>query len=45
VIIGASRVEQLKENLGALDVLPKLTGDVMARIDEAMEYAPPSDDD
>ena len=34
VILGASRVEQLRENLGALDVLPLLTGDVMARIDE-----------
>jgi aryl-alcohol dehydrogenase-like predicted oxidoreductase len=44
VILGASRVEQLKENLGALDVLPKLTDDVMARIDEAMEYTPPSDE-
>ncbi len=35
VITGASRVEQVHENLGALDVLPKLTDDVLARIDEA----------
>lgn len=34
VITGASRVSQLQENLGALDVLPQLTGDVMQRIDE-----------
>jgi voltage-dependent potassium channel beta subunit len=34
VILGASRLEQLQENLGALDVLPRLTDDVMARIDE-----------
>ncbi len=34
VILGASRVFQLEENLGALDVLPKLDADVLARIDE-----------
>ncbi len=33
VIMGASRVEQLRENLKALDVLPKLTEDVMKRIE------------
>jgi len=43
VILGASRVEQLHENLGALDVLPKLTGDVMARIDEISAYTPPEE--
>ena len=32
VITGASRVEQVHENLAALDVVPKLTDDVMARI-------------
>ncbi|MGH9074735.1 MAG: potassium channel beta subunit family protein [Acidimicrobiales bacterium] len=32
VITGASRVEQVRENLGALDVLPKLTGEVVDRI-------------
>jgi len=35
VITGASRVEQVHENLAALDVLAKLTGDVLARIDAA----------
>ncbi|GAB4501089.1 MAG: aldo/keto reductase [Anaerolineales bacterium] len=34
VITGASRVEQVHENLKALDVLPKLTDDVMKRLDE-----------
>jgi voltage-dependent potassium channel beta subunit len=34
VILGASRLSQLKENLGALDVLPKITTDVKKRIDE-----------
>ena len=43
VILGASRVEQLRENLGALDVLPKLTDDVLERVDEALEYEPPEE--
>ena len=34
VITGASKVSQLTENLGALEVMPKLTPDVMTRIDE-----------
>jgi len=34
VITGASKIAQLQENLGALEVLPKLTPDVMARIDQ-----------
>jgi voltage-dependent potassium channel beta subunit len=34
VITGASRVDQVHENLGALDALQKLTPDVLARIDE-----------
>ena len=33
VITGASRVEQVHENLGALDALDKLTPEVLARID------------
>ncbi|HEY4989498.1 MAG TPA: aldo/keto reductase [Opitutaceae bacterium] len=33
VILGASKVEQLKENLGALDLLPKLTPQVMKDLD------------
>jgi voltage-dependent potassium channel beta subunit len=36
VITGASRVEQLRENLAALDVLPLLDDEVMGRIDAAM---------
>ena len=34
VITGASRVEQVHENMKALEVLPKLTDDVMKRVDE-----------
>jgi voltage-dependent potassium channel beta subunit len=34
VILGASRVEQLRENLKAMDVVEKLTTDVMERIEE-----------
>lgn len=33
-ILGASRVEQLQENLGALEVLPKLTPEVLKNIDQ-----------
>jgi len=34
VIMGASKLEQLQANLAALDVLPKLTPEVMERIDK-----------
>ncbi|MCG8337877.1 MAG: aldo/keto reductase [Proteobacteria bacterium] len=34
VMLGASRVEQLQENLQALDVVELLTDDVMAKLDE-----------
>jgi len=34
VITGASRVEQVHDNMGALDVIPRLTGEVMARLDD-----------
>ena len=40
VITGASRAEQVRENMKALDILPKLTGDVMARIDEVLGNKP-----
>jgi voltage-dependent potassium channel beta subunit len=33
VITGASKVEQVIENFGALDVVPKLTPEIMARIE------------
>ncbi len=34
VITGASRVSQIHENMKALEVLPKLTPEIMARVDE-----------
>lgn len=37
VITGASRVEQMQENLGALEVVPKLTPDVLERIENALK--------
>jgi aryl-alcohol dehydrogenase-like predicted oxidoreductase len=40
VILGASRVEQLQENLGALDVVDKLTPDVMERIEGVLGNKP-----
>jgi voltage-dependent potassium channel beta subunit len=36
VITGASRVAQVKENLKAFDVVPKLTDDVMTRVETAL---------
>ena len=33
VITGASKLSQLQSNLGAVDVTPKLTPEVLARID------------
>lgn len=36
VITGATKMEQLMENLGALEVKPKLTPDVMKKIDAAI---------
>jgi voltage-dependent potassium channel beta subunit len=35
VILGASRLSQLQDNLKALDITPKLTPEVLTRIDEA----------
>ena len=36
VILGASRKEQLEENVGALEVLPLLTDEVKSKIEEAV---------
>lgn len=40
VITGATRVEQVTDNLKAMDVLPKLTDDVMERIEEILGNKP-----
>ncbi|MCX6561927.1 MAG: aldo/keto reductase [Candidatus Aminicenantes bacterium] len=40
VITGASRAEQVVENMKALDVVPLLTGEVMARIEKILANAP-----
>ncbi len=39
-ILGATREEQLTENLKALDVLPKLTTEIIQKIDEIMGTKP-----
>ncbi|KPL91507.1 potassium channel beta subunit family protein [Levilinea saccharolytica] len=44
VITGASRVEQVHENLKALKVLPKLTPDVVQRIEDVLQNRPELDD-
>ena len=45
VITGASRVEQVRENMKAIEVLPRLTGEVMAKIDEILDNRPEPDRD
>jgi aryl-alcohol dehydrogenase-like predicted oxidoreductase len=40
VILGASKVEQLKENLTALDALPLLTDKVMENIEAVLQNKP-----
>ena len=40
VILGASRAEQLQENLGAQDIIAKLTPDVMERIENILQNKP-----
>ncbi len=40
VITGASQPEQVHENMVALDVLPKLTDDVLARIEDVLGNEP-----
>ena len=44
VITGASRVEQVQENMKALDAVEKLTPEVMAHIDKVLENKPGEDD-
>jgi aryl-alcohol dehydrogenase-like predicted oxidoreductase len=39
-ILGATREEQLKENLKAIDILPKLTTEIMEQIDVIMGTKP-----
>ncbi len=45
VITGASRVEQVTENFKALDVVPKLTPDVLERIEGVLQNNPNKDED
>jgi aryl-alcohol dehydrogenase-like predicted oxidoreductase len=40
VITGASRLEQVEENMKALDVVPQLTDDLMEKIEEILENKP-----
>ncbi len=40
VILGASRTSQLEENLGALEVLPMLTDEVMENLEAALDNKP-----
>jgi len=39
-ILGASRPEQLKENLGAIDILPLLTPEIIEKIEAILQNKP-----
>lgn len=45
VITGASRPEQVVENMAAMDVLPKLTDEVLERIEEILDNKPKPEPD
>ena len=45
VITGASRASQVTENMMAIDVLPKLTAEVMARIETVLQNKPQPPED
>jgi voltage-dependent potassium channel beta subunit len=45
VITGASRVEQVRENLQAAEVAPRLTPDMLAEIDKILGHKPPVEED
>ncbi len=40
VITGASRPEQVEQNMGALSVLPKLTPDILERVEDILDNEP-----
>lgn len=40
VILGATKVEQLEDNLKSLQLLPKLTGDVLKEVEEILQTKP-----
>jgi voltage-dependent potassium channel beta subunit len=45
VITGASRPEQVEENLASLEVVPKLTDEILARIEEILDNKPKPEED
>lgn len=38
MIIGASKPEQVVENLGALNIIPKITPEIYSEIDRIFEF-------
>jgi len=45
VITGASRPEQVAENMKAVEVAPKLTTDIVERIEQVLKNKPQQDED
>lgn len=42
VITGASRVSQVEANMKAIELLPQLADDILAKIEAALDNKPPS---
>ena len=40
VLLGATKLRQIEENLGALAVIPRLNGEIMSRIDGVLGNVP-----
>jgi aryl-alcohol dehydrogenase-like predicted oxidoreductase len=45
VLTGTSRAEQVCENMKALDLVPKLTAEIMDQIETILENKPEAEDD
>lgn len=45
VITGASKPEQVEENMASLEIVPKLTAEVMDRVEEILDNKPKPESD
>ncbi|UCF26780.1 MAG: aldo/keto reductase, partial [Chloroflexota bacterium] len=45
VITGASKPEQVEENMASLEIVPKLTAEIMERIEEILDNKPEPETD
>jgi aryl-alcohol dehydrogenase-like predicted oxidoreductase len=45
VITGASKPEQVEENMASLEIVPKLTAEILERIEEILDNKPEPETD